>query len=91
MKNIKLSHLIFSLALIAALTVAAVPAPVHALAGSSASAASIAGANTGIVASQSSVTAASRTVWVCRPVVVWRHGHRFVLRQCHRVVRPLAQ
>jgi hypothetical protein len=88
MKPIKLSHILFSLALIAALTIAAVPAPVHALAASSAGAAST--GNT-IAANQSNAPiVAANSTWVCKSVVVWRHGHRIVVRKCHKAEKPAA-
>jgi len=80
MKNIKISHILFSLALIAALGLAALPmAPAHALsAGSSAAPA--------LVANQyAAPTLVSPNVLVCRSIIVWRHGHRVVVRRCHRV------
>ena len=81
MKTSKLSHLLFSLAVIAALMLAAVPmAPVYALSDSAArQSTSIAAADN----SSSALTATSTVV--CRSWTVWRNGHRVTIRVCHRV------
>ena len=81
MKTIKLPHLLFSLAVIAALVTAAIPAaPAYALGSGSA---------------QTTVSAADSTpavnVIVCRNIVRWRDGHRIVVRVCKRVHRPDTQ
>jgi len=81
MKTIKLSHLLFSLAVIAALVAAAVPAaPAYAMIPAS---------------TQASISAADNDspadAIVCRRVVKWRHGHRVFIRVCHRVDRPGGQ
>jgi hypothetical protein len=85
MKKIKFSHILFSLALIAALTLAAVPAaPVYALSASAA-------ASTVITANQANSPAlVSNNILVCRIVIEWRHGHRIAVRRCHKVVKPAA-
>ena len=72
MKTIKLSHVLFSLALIAALALAVIPVPVFALSASATA-----------PASGTSLTASGGLV--CHSVVVWHHGHRTVVRRCHRV------
>lgn len=81
MKNIKLSHVLFSLALIAALGLAMVPAaPVHALSVSAAS------TNPTLAVGQAQAPALlAPNALVCRTVIVWRHGHRIAIRRCHRV------
>ena len=79
MKTTKLSHVLFSLAVIAALMLAAVPmAPVHAMSASPAQTASISAAGT----SSTSLTAG---VVICRSITFWRHGYRITVRVCHRV------
>ena len=76
MKTVKLFHVLFSFAIIAALVAAAIPAaPAHALGGSNSQSASL-----------SAVDSASNAgAVVCRSKVVWRDGHRVVVRVCHRV------
>lgn len=83
MKTSKLSHLLFSLAVIAALMLAAVPmAPVYALSDSAArQSTSIAAADN----SSSALTTVSAGAVVCRSWTVWRNGHRVTVRVCHRV------
>jgi hypothetical protein len=82
MKKIKLSHILFSLAVIAALTLAAVPAPAYALSASTVT-------NTVITANQTNSPAlVSNNILVCRVVIEWRHGHRIAVRRCHKVVKP---
>jgi hypothetical protein len=82
MKNIKTSHILFSLALIAVLTLAAIPAaPAYALSASA--------TNPMIAANQVSAPAlASNGVIVCRTVIRWHNGHRVAVRLCHRVEKP---
>ena len=83
MNKIKTSHILFSLALIAALTLAAVPAPAYALSASASSSPLIA-------ANQASAPAlAANGIWVCRTVIVWHNGHRIAVRRCHRVEKPI--
>jgi hypothetical protein len=78
MKTIKLPHLLFSLAVIAALVVAAIPsAPAYAMAPESTQA-TLSATDTG----------SGATAIVCRNVVKWRDGHRIVIRVCKRVHRP---
>jgi len=80
MKNIKVSHLLFSFALIAALSLALVPmAPAHALSASSFTSPVLTENQSG-----APMLSASSAL-VCRSIVVWRHGQRFVVRKCHRV------
>jgi hypothetical protein len=81
MKTIKLPHLLFSLAVIAALVVAAIPAaPAYAMAPESTQ------------ASLSATEAGSgASAIVCRNVVKWHEGHRIVVRVCKRVHRPNSQ
>ena len=86
MKTVKLSHLLFSLALIAALVAAAIPAaPAYAMAPDSAqpSLAASDGELTTLITGVSAV--------VCRSKVIWRDGHRVVIRVCKRVHRPNTQ
>lgn len=79
MKPVKLSHLLFSLAVIAALVMAAVPAaPAYALTGSASDQTSISAA--GADAPAGAV--------VCKKVTKWRDGHRITVRVCHRVRPP---
>lgn len=75
MKPTKLSHLLFSLAVVAALVLAAIPmAPAHAMAASQAT-------------TLSAPEDAPASAVVCRSVTFWRHGHRITVRVCHRVPR----
>ena len=86
MKTIKLSHVMFSLAVIAALVAAAIPAaPAYAMAPES--------AQTSIAASDGDLTTLTAGVGavVCRSKVIWRDGHRVVIRVCKRVHRPNTQ
>ncbi|MBV6402033.1 MAG: hypothetical protein CNIPEHKO_02337 [Anaerolineales bacterium] len=79
MKNIKLSHLLFSLAVIAALVMAAVPAaPAYAMAPEA--------TQTSLTAAHA-VSAAIVGVVVCRNKVIWRDGHRVTIRVCKVVHR----
>ncbi len=79
MKTNKLSHVLFSLAVIAALVLAAVPmAPAHALSASPAQTTSISATDT------ASYTSA---VVICRSITFWRNHHRITVRVCHRVHR----
>ena len=81
MKNKQLSTVLFSLALIAALTLAAFPAPAYALSASAhvSSAPSIQAA--GLV---NAPALAVSTNLVCHRVVIWRHGVRIVVWRCHK-------
>ncbi len=81
MKTTKLSYLLFSLAMVAALVLAAIPvSPAHALSTSAVQ------QSTSIAAdNHSSVLTAG--IVVCRTKVVWRHGHRIAVRVCHKVHR----
>jgi hypothetical protein len=79
--NNKPARILFSLAVIAALLIAAIPAPAFAL--PSAPSAS-AGGFTQLTAS----TPTQGSFFVCRSVVVWRFGHRVVIRLCHRGLNP---
>ncbi len=74
MNKTKLSTVLFSLAVIAALVLAAVPAPVFALSASGVNAVQL----TAPVATYPSVV-------VCRSVHRWYHGHWIVVRVCHKV------
>jgi hypothetical protein len=81
MNRIKLTYILFSLAVIAALVIAAVPAPVFALSGAPAVSAS----------SNAQLTAGVPTtgsVLICRSVGFWRFGHWVVIRLCHRGPNP---
>lgn len=86
MKTIKLSHLLFSLAVIAALVAAAIPAaPAYALTDSAPQAVSLTASD-----GASAVLTATSAV-VCVKKVVWRDGHRVTIRVCKRVHRPDSQ
>jgi hypothetical protein len=86
MKTVKLSHLLFSLAVIAALVAAAIPAaPAYALSDSTPQTVSL----TATDDASAALTAASAVV--CVKKVVWRDGHRVVIRVCRRVHRPNTQ
>ena len=80
MNKIKFSHIVFSLALIAALAFATIPmAPVHALSNSSASTA----------VSEKQAEPLDHGV-VCKNVIIWHNGHRVVVRICQKVTKPTA-
>ena len=84
MNKIKFSHVLFSLALIAALTLAVVPAaPAYALSASS--------TNTAIATYQSNTPVlAPNGILVCRTIIEWHKGHRIVVRRCHKVQKSAA-
>ena len=87
MKWTKLSHLLFGLAMIAALALAAIPAaPAYALSDSAMLQSTIVSA----VDNNSSALSAAGAV-ICRIKVIWRNGHRISIRVCHRVHRPDTQ
>jgi hypothetical protein len=78
MKPVKLSQLLFSLAVISALVMAAIPtAPAYAL-----SAYASASDQTSISAAGADAPA---NAVVCKSVVKWRDGHRILVRVCRRV------
>ena len=84
MKTIKLSHVLFSIAVVTALVLAAIPAaPVYALSSSA--------TQTSLAATDNVSPTLTASVIVCRSVVRWYHGHRIVVRVCHRVHRPDTQ
>ena len=86
MKTIKLPHLLFSLAVIAALVMAAIPAaPAYALSDSAPQAVSLTASD-----GASAVLTATSAV-VCRTKIIWRDGHRVSIRVCKRVHRPNTQ
>jgi hypothetical protein len=79
MKPVKLSHLLFSLAVIGALVMAAIPAaPAFALSASASDQTSFSASGAGAPAG----------VIVCRSIVKWRNGHRIWVRVCRRVRPP---
>ena len=81
MNRNKLTYILFSLAVIGALLIAAVPAPVFALSGSpSVSASAGAQLTAGLPTAPSYI--------VCRSVAFWRFGHWVVIRFCHRGPNP---
>jgi len=83
MNKIKFSHVLFSLALIAVLTLAAVPAPAYAL--------SISSTNTVAATYQNNTPVlASNGILVCRTIIEWHKGHRIVVRRCHKVQKSAA-
>ena len=78
MNKIKLSHIVFSLALIAALAATSIPtAPAYALSNSSAH----------VVVAEKQAAALGNNI-VCKSVTYWRNGHRVVVRVCHKVTKP---
>ena len=82
MKTTRVSHLLFSLAVVAALVLAAIPmAPVHAM--SSSPSAQVAT----LSAADDSAAAVAPSAVICRSITFWRHGHRVTVRVCHRVPR----
>jgi hypothetical protein len=82
MNKIKISHLVLTLALIAALGFASLPmAPAHALSNSS--------VNAVTVDKPAAATAlAPYGGWVCKSATFWRQGHKITIRRCHRVGGP---
>jgi hypothetical protein len=79
MKPVKLSHLLFSLAMIGLLVLAAIPAgPAYALSAPTSDQSSISAADADSPANKI----------ICRTVVRWRDGHRILVRVCHRVPPP---
>ena len=86
MKTSQLSYLLFSLTVIAALILAAVPmASAHAMSSSLAPQT----ASLGSIGSHSAVLTSG--IVVCRSLILWRHGHRITVRVCHRAHRPNPQ
>jgi hypothetical protein len=82
MKTTKLSHLLFSIAVIAALVFGAFPmAPAYAMS----SAPSTHTTSLSATGDDSPVLASG--VVVCRSITFWRNGHRITVRVCHRVHR----
>jgi len=87
MKRTKLSHLLFGLAMVAALVLATIPsAPVHALSDSVIQQSTSIGA-----ADNNSSTLRPAGAVVCRTKIFWRHGYRVSIRVCHRVHPPSTQ
>ena len=85
MKTTKLSHLLFSLVMIAALVVAAIPStPVYAMSDSAPQ------QSTSIGAADITSSTLSAGAVVCRSITFWRNGHRVTIRVCHRVHRHSA-
>jgi hypothetical protein len=80
MNKSKIFSIGFSLAVIATLVLSAVPAPALALTAAPA----VSNAGSTIRASANPSTDAL----VCRGFVVWRNGHRIVVRICHRSSDP---
>ena len=85
MKTTKLSHLLFSVALIVTLVAAAVPSTlVYAMPDSAPQ------QNTSISAADIAPTTLSAGAVVCRSITFWRNGHRVTVRVCHRVHKDKA-
>ena len=85
MKTTKLSHLLFSVALIAALVLAAIPStPVYAMSDSTPQ------QSTSISAADIASSTLSAGAVVCRSITFWRNGHRVTVRVCHRVHKDKA-
>jgi hypothetical protein len=79
MKPVKPSHILFSLAVIGALVLSAIPAaPAYALSTPASNQASLSAAE---------ADSPSAAV-VCKKIVKWRDGHRVVVRVCRRVRPP---
>jgi hypothetical protein len=76
-------QILFSLVVIAALTLAIAPAPVYALASSTGSV-----ATSGSVVNQASAPVLPPSVLVCRVVVVRHDGHIVKVWRCHKIVKP---
>ncbi len=82
MKTTKLSYLLFSLAMVTALVLAAIPvSPAQAL---STSAVQQQGTS---IAADNHVPVLTAGAVVCKAKIVWRHGHRIAVRVCHKVPR----
>jgi hypothetical protein len=85
MNMIKLSHLLFSVAWIAALFAAAVPStPVYAMSESARQ------PNTSIRAADIASSTLSGGAVLCRSITFWRNGHRVTVWVCHRVHKEKA-
>jgi acyl dehydratase len=74
---------VFSLAVIAALCLAMVPAPVYALSASAATTASV-----GSVVTQANAPVLPNSVLICRIVVVRHNGHTLKALRCIHLQRP---
>ena len=83
MSKTRLFQILFSLAVIAALTLAIAPAPVYALSATSTHAAA-----SGSTLHQVNAPVLPPNVLVCRTVVVRHNGHITLVRRCYRVDRP---
>ncbi len=81
MKTTKISYIVFSLAMIAALVFAAIPmTPAHAM--------SAAGTTASLSATTNVQT--SGGILICHHIVRWYHGHRISIRICHWFHKPSA-
>ena len=76
-------QIMFSLAVIAALCLAAAPAPVYALSASAAATGSV-----GSVVTQANAPVLPNSVLICRTVVVRHNGHIVIFRRCIHLQRP---
>ncbi len=86
MKTTKIPYLLFSLAIVTALVLTAIPmVPAHALSDSAVK------QNTAISAATNNSPVLTAGIVVCRTRIVWRHHHRIAVRICHRMSRPGAQ
>jgi hypothetical protein len=77
-------QILFSLAVIAALTFAIAPAPVYALSSSTSTA-----AISGSAVWQANTPAFSPNALVYRAVVARHNGHRIQILRCHQVIRTI--
>ena len=82
MTKTRFFQILFSLAVIAALTLALAPAPVYALSASSTNV-SISGSVTGQVGAPE----LPPSVLICRKVITWHNGHIIIIRACRWVDR----
>lgn len=76
-------QILFSIVVIAALTLAIAPAPVYALSSSPTHA-----ATSGVVVNQVSAPVLPPSVVVCRIVVVRHDGHVIKVLRCRKIVKP---
>ena len=80
----RLFQILFSLTVIAALALAAVPAPVYALSAPATNLVSSGGS-----AIQNSSVVLPPNILVCRVVIIRHAGHLIIFRLCHRVEKPI--
>jgi hypothetical protein len=81
MSKTRFFQILFSLAVIVALTLALAPAPVYALSAPT--------TNPAVSLSAAPQASAPSSVLICRRVVVRHNGHVIKVLRCHRVSKPV--